>query len=414
MPLSICIPTYKRPEILAETLSHLASIRDIDIEVVVSDNCSQDATPDVVKMFEGKFGALRYHCQSENRGPAENSQSALSMASGRYVYTLSDDDRIVPEGIKAAVSLMDNNPEVVAVYGGFQEWDPKLDKVLLETSYVKEVQLFDSSDKLKMFNQFSLLWLPVMRTETYQRFCFYDDNTFGYWRLISMLMKHGKIAVIPDILYKHAHTEPRMEYEMTEPAYHDKLRADYELFYAGMDEDMADPSKSREFMQFVGQRTVHAYLHGSRFASIKGEYIKQRHYLLRSKAYGLVKPEQLLEWEKSCLFYASAERFGAILKNLPKVGAVVIEQTELLRGFLAVLAPTFPNMPKIIEVTRDEFVARSGRQDELLLSESYDLLDCRIRDNPTVNRGLQYALYDIFSSLRITNAPLGINDVILR
>lgn len=412
--LSICIPTYKRPEILANTLSHLASVGYMDMEVVVSDNCSQDGTSEVVKSFEGKFGSLRYNCQSENRGPGENIQAALSMASGQYSYALSDDDQIVAEGIQAAVAFMDNNPEVVAVYGGFQEWDSIADKVLLDTVYVTEPQVYGSADKLRMFNQFSLLWLPVVRSDIYQRFCFYDDNTFGFWRLIGMLMKHGKIAVIPDILYKHAHTEPRMEYEMTESWYHDKLRADYELFYAGMDEDMSDPRKSREFMQFVGQRTVHAYLHGSRFASIKGEYIKQRHYLLRAKAYGLVTPEQLLEWEKGCLFYASAERFAKILTNLPNVRVIVIEGTDLLRGFLDVLASIFPDMPEIIEVSRDQFIARDNGKDELLLSESYDMLACRIKENSKVNHGFQHALYDIFSSLRITSAPLGINDVILR
>jgi len=407
--ISICIPTYKRPDILADTLSHLASIRNMDMEVIVSDNCSQDKTPDVVKSFEGKFGSLRYHCQSENRGPMENLQTVLSMASAQYAYLLSDDDRIVPEGIQAATKLLENHPKVVAIYGGYQEWDPKTDRILQNISNVREPQLYDSSDKLKIFNQFSVLWFPIVRTDVYQRFCFYDANTFGFWRLVSMLMKHGNIFVIPDIIYKHAHTEPRAEYEMTEPWFHDHHRSDYELFYAGIDVDMSDPKKPLEFMQFVGSRTVHAYLHGYRFACIKGEYLKQRHFLLRAKAYGLVRSEQLLEWEKRCLANASAERFRKILKNLPEVRAVIIEKTDVLRSFLILMASMFSDTPKTIEVSRAEFIDRKNGNNEFMLAENYDTLACRIKANPKVNRGFQYALYDLFSSLRITNEPLNIN-----
>jgi glycosyltransferase involved in cell wall biosynthesis len=407
--LSICIPTYKRPDILADTLSHLASIRNMDIEVIISDNCSLDNTPRVVSNFERKFKSLRYHCQSENRGPAENTQTALSMASGQYAYVLSDDDRIVPEGILAAIMFMDKNPQVVATYGGYQEWDPKTDRILEDILFVKETQLYDSSDKIKIFNQFSLLWFPVVKTEIYQRFCFYDDNTWGFWRLIGMLMIHGKIAVIPNIFYKHAHTEPRMEYNLTESWFHDKHRSDYELFYAGMDVDMSDSKKTLEFMQFVGARTVNAYLQGYRFACIKGEYLKQRHYLLRARAYGLVKNEQLLEWEKRFLAYASAERFKKILTNLPNVRTIVIENTNVMRSFVGVLASVFPDMPKTTEVSRDEFIDRNNGESEFLIAENFDTIDCRIKSNPQANRGLQYALYDLFSSLRITNANLNIN-----
>jgi glycosyltransferase involved in cell wall biosynthesis len=407
--ISICIHTYKRPEILADTLSHLASIRNMDMEVIISDNCSQDKTPDVVKTFEGKFESLRYYCQSENRGAKENSQTALSMASGQYAYILCDDDRVVPEGILAAIMLMDNNPEVVAIYGGYQEWDPKSNRILQDIFFVKEPQLYGSSDKLKIFNQFSVLWLPIIKTDIYQRFCFHEDNTFGHWGLVGNLMKHGKIAVIPDIIYKHAHTEPRAEYDMTEPWFHDQHRSDYEIFYGGMDEDMSDPKKPLEFMQFVGSRTVYAYLHGYRFACIKGEYLKQRHFLLRAKAYGLVKAEQLLEWEKGCLANASAERFKKILIKLPDVRAIVIEKTDVVRSFMFVMARMYSDIPKTIEVNRDEFIVRKNGTDEFLLSENYDTLACRINANSQVNRGFQCALYDLFSSLRITDAPLNIN-----
>jgi len=45
--LSICIPTYNRAAILADTLAHLEFLNDFPLttEVVVSDNASPDDTP---------------------------------------------------------------------------------------------------------------------------------------------------------------------------------------------------------------------------------------------------------------------------------------------------------------------------------------------------------------------------------
>ncbi|MHB8972903.1 MAG: glycosyltransferase family 2 protein [Pirellulaceae bacterium] len=407
--LSICIPTYKRPEILAETLAHLAALTNLDMEVVVSDNDSQDGTADVVHKYQAQMGALRYHCQGENRGDLENTQTALSMASGQYAYLLSDDDRIYPEGIQAAVTLMDKDPEIVAVYGGYQEWEPKSDRILETIRFVNEQTIFSSTDKVGIFNRFSLLWLPVFRTEIYQRFCFYDNDTLGYWRMVGMLMKYGKIAVIADLLYKHAHTDPRGEYNLTEPYVHDKHRSDFELFYGSLEPDTSDPKRVQEFVQFVSSRTVNAYMQGYRFACIKREYLKQRHFLLRARAYGLVNSDQLLAWEKGTLAYAAAERLKRILSHLPEVRAIVIEATEVMRGFLTVVRRLFPDLPKTVEVGRDEFIARDYGGGEFLLSENYDTLACRIKQNPQVNHGLQYALYDLLASLRVTNAPLNIN-----
>ena len=50
--LSICIPTYRRPQILGETLTHLSEIKELDLEVVVSDNASGDETREVVESLD--------------------------------------------------------------------------------------------------------------------------------------------------------------------------------------------------------------------------------------------------------------------------------------------------------------------------------------------------------------------------
>lgn len=411
--LSICIPTYKRAALLGSTLSHLALVAEADTQIVISDNCSNDGTSDVAKSFEGQFGSLIYACQRENRGPLENLQTALSLASGKYAYVLSDDDRIVPEGIEAAISFMETHPEVVAVYGGYQEWDPISDQILSERIPLTEPKIYDSSDKLELLNKYTVLWFPIVRADVFQRFCFYDDNTFGFWRLVSMLLKQGKISVIPDVLYKHAQTVPRLEYDLTEAWYHDMFRGDFEMFLAEMEVDHSNSDTSLEFLRFVGSRAAVVYLTGARFSRMKKELIKQRYFLLRAKAYGFVNQEQLFNWEKECLFNAAAERFKKIIISIPDVQKIIVEDTEVLRGFMEAVAHFLSNMPQVLYVDKDEFIKIKATKYELLISEIFETLACRIIENREIFPGLQHALYDILSTLRVTNIPMRLSKTLI-
>jgi hypothetical protein len=121
--LSICVPTFKREALLRETLTHLREVCDDDTEIVISDNCSPDGTQDVIKSFADRFRHFRAIRQTENRGAINNCAAVISVARGRYLYLLCDDDRILPQGLQSAIATMEHNASIVAVFGGYQEWN---------------------------------------------------------------------------------------------------------------------------------------------------------------------------------------------------------------------------------------------------------------------------------------------------
>ena len=89
--LSICIATMNRAGYLRETLEGLARQSAPELEVVVLDGGSTDATPDVIREFESRL-RLRYHRQSGPGGVDRDFDTAVSMASGEYCWLMSDDD----------------------------------------------------------------------------------------------------------------------------------------------------------------------------------------------------------------------------------------------------------------------------------------------------------------------------------
>jgi glycosyltransferase involved in cell wall biosynthesis len=152
--LSICIPTYNREHLLRETLSHLRAVCDDSVEVAISDNCSPDGTQEVIKSFAGQFRHFRAIRQTENRGAFKNHGAVVSLARGEYMYTLGDDDEIHFGGLQNAVAIMQQDPNIVAVFGGYEEWIRSSG----ETHPIRFVGSrvdFARGDKLEIFNKFS-------------------------------------------------------------------------------------------------------------------------------------------------------------------------------------------------------------------------------------------------------------------
>lgn len=94
--LSICIPTYNGGENLKTTIDCiLKSIgtRD-DIEVIVSDNCSNEETKRIIESYTNR-GLIKANYNSQNLGFNGNLMMLLEhCAQGEYCWVLGDDDFI--------------------------------------------------------------------------------------------------------------------------------------------------------------------------------------------------------------------------------------------------------------------------------------------------------------------------------
>ena len=94
--LSILVPTYQRCHHLALLLNELElqleSLPQSFAEVVVSDNCSEDATQLVATAYTSRNASWSYIRKDVNVGPDENFISLIDAALGSYFWVLGDDD----------------------------------------------------------------------------------------------------------------------------------------------------------------------------------------------------------------------------------------------------------------------------------------------------------------------------------
>src|SRR5665213_32350 len=120
--LTIAIPTFHRAETLAGLLAALEPqvAQFPQVEVLVSDNCSEDETPAVIARFQSRFAAagatLRSQRHAENIGADANFNSLYRAARGRFLWVFGDDDLIAPGGLAQVVPHLTAPDEPDLIY----------------------------------------------------------------------------------------------------------------------------------------------------------------------------------------------------------------------------------------------------------------------------------------------------------
>lgn len=112
MLLTIAIPTYNRAQNVYSTINSFAiqieqhSLREV--EVVISDNCSTDNTRDICANLATIYPniQIKYFRNNLNIGFDGNVNALFHHASGKYVWTFSDDDQLTPDALLHVVSLL--------------------------------------------------------------------------------------------------------------------------------------------------------------------------------------------------------------------------------------------------------------------------------------------------------------------
>lgn len=102
--LTIAIPTYNRVRILEQTLGVLFPQLTDEVELVISDNCSTDGTPEYVSSLQRAGSAVRFNRQSENLGADLNMISCFEIATGKYLWLLCDDDLPCSNAVQSILS----------------------------------------------------------------------------------------------------------------------------------------------------------------------------------------------------------------------------------------------------------------------------------------------------------------------
>jgi glycosyltransferase involved in cell wall biosynthesis len=113
--LSIVIATKNRSDRLAGAIESALAQTETDVEVIVVDDCSDDATPKVIEAHAAKDRRVRGLRQRRPSGAAATRNRGIGAANGEFVAFLDDDDRWVPYKASTQLEFFAANPAASAV-----------------------------------------------------------------------------------------------------------------------------------------------------------------------------------------------------------------------------------------------------------------------------------------------------------
>lgn len=115
--VSVVIPCFNYARYLDAAIDSALEQPDVDLEVIVADNCSTDGSLDLARRRADADTRIRVTTQPYNKPYLQNYNEALATTTGEFVTVLDADDLLCPGSITRSVALLQARPDLAFVYG---------------------------------------------------------------------------------------------------------------------------------------------------------------------------------------------------------------------------------------------------------------------------------------------------------
>ena len=146
--LSICIPTRNRANELKITLEHFIKedifLSSDDIEIVISDNASEDNTKEICEPFVNQFPEkIRYFRHEQNIGN-DNFPFILNQARGKFSKLNNDTCYFLDGKFDEFISIIKDNPDAAAFFVTNEDIEPHLVKCNNSDEFFRATSYFNT------------------------------------------------------------------------------------------------------------------------------------------------------------------------------------------------------------------------------------------------------------------------------
>ena len=188
------MPVFNGEVTLSKAIESLRNQTFVDFELIISDNCSTDATKDICTHYALLDMRILYIRQPLNIGPALNFNFVLEQARGRYFTWAAADDVRSRDSIERNIKFLEKNPDYVAStslnYFEGQKNEPN-SWISFDIKGKFEERVMQFMDNCW---ESHAIFYSVMRTNIISKCNILGDNFLGFdWAVNLFLIQHGNI-----------------------------------------------------------------------------------------------------------------------------------------------------------------------------------------------------------------------------
>jgi len=208
--VTLGLPVFNGQRYLRDVIDSLLAQTFSDFELIISDNCSTDATPQICLDYQAMDSRIRYYRSLRNRGGAWNYNRVFALSSGQYFKWAADDDVYAPEFLEKCVRVLDRDPSIALCYTKTNIIDQ--DGAVVgthdyETTHVHGMKNLSSKSPYMRFGDLISLLYPmqaifgVIRRSTLERTQLMGNYIGSDRNLLVEIGLIGRIQEIPEYLF---------------------------------------------------------------------------------------------------------------------------------------------------------------------------------------------------------------------
>ncbi|MCL2423269.1 MAG: glycosyltransferase family 2 protein [Micrococcales bacterium] len=208
--VTMAVPVYNGEKYLAEALTALVTQDFDDMEILISDNASTDATPEIAADFAARDQRITLVRQEKNIGGGHNSNVLMDQAKGEMFKWAYHDDVCGPGLVSALVKALDDDREAVGAF----PWVRRLDEDSVDRGPYEDhlyVDLDGPAHERVALVLKGMLWptqFGLFRTEVVRAAGGTCVSTSGEYVLPAALAVRGRLRLVSDaVQHIREHTE---------------------------------------------------------------------------------------------------------------------------------------------------------------------------------------------------------------
>ncbi len=148
MKVSVCIPAYNQCQYIEKAIRSAVQQSQPPCEIIVSNDCSTDATAEILERLANEITILKVINQPVNAGMVPNTDAVLKAATGDFIVKLDSDDYLHHNYIKMLGELLLKYPEAGYAHAAVQEIDEH-DNAIKTRSLARSTGFYSSQKALK-------------------------------------------------------------------------------------------------------------------------------------------------------------------------------------------------------------------------------------------------------------------------
>jgi glycosyltransferase involved in cell wall biosynthesis len=129
--VSAILPAYNGEAFVGETLASLEAQTWHNLEIVIGDDASSDATPDILRAFAERRANVQLVLRERNLGWIGNTNDLMSRATGAFMFFAFHDDLVEPTYVERLARALMDDPGAVLAYSDMEQREPDGEAVIL-------------------------------------------------------------------------------------------------------------------------------------------------------------------------------------------------------------------------------------------------------------------------------------------